>query len=537
MLKWLLAGLLVLVVLIVGVVVALPLLLDTPAIQAYVSQAAGHALGRPVKFTSLSISALPLPTVKLRGLQVAEDPAFGSGPFVTVNEGRLRIRLRPLLQGRVELADLTLMEPRIHVVEDGAGRLNVATLGSTGPSTGAPPRPAGGRPGPAAAGGVLLSRVRIVDGAVDYLKGGGPATGQKPAQFTLDKIDVTVSQAAAGEALRITGEAQGQPGGVRLAIPEATVSLGPGRSFGDAQIKATVDVESRDVTAAAGLFVPSPSLSGPLKGRLQVSGTAARLTATGVLGLDRLTVSEHQPRCPDPRKRSLVLEDVRVPLLYAPPQLESRMVQSRVAKGTVSFRLVVALGPPRIATLRDITVKGVQLEPVLVDYLCQRNAVTGPLDLTGEASLRPPETLPTLNGAGRLAIGAGRVVGPDLLAAVTQALALTDLVSTTLDPRSRSRPSAGSPLHFDAITATYTITSGVLRTDDLVYQARDVRVTGAGTYGLVDGRTAMDVTVNQGPNRVKARVAGPPGALTIVPIDVRLKEPQDLKKTLDRLLR
>jgi hypothetical protein len=208
-----------------------------------------------------------------------------------------------------------------------------------------------------------------------------------------------------------------------------------------------------------------------------------------------------------------------------------------VANGTVTFRLVVALGPPRIATLRDITVKGMQLEPVLVDYLCQRNAVTGPLDLTGEASLRLPDTLSTLNGAGRLSIGAGRVVGPDLLHAVTQALALTDLVSTTLDPRSRSRPSAGSPLNFDAITATYTVTNGVLRTDDLVYQARDVRVTGAGTYGLVDGRTAMDVTVSQGSNRVKARVAGAPGALTIVPTDVWLKAPKDLRKTLDRLLR
>jgi hypothetical protein len=268
-----------------------------------------------------------------------------------------------------------------------------------------------------------------------------------------------------------------------------------------------------------------------------VSGTGARLTATGALGFDRLTVSEHQPRCPDPKKRSLVLEEVRVPLLYAPPQIESQMVQGRVAKGTVTFRLVVALGPPRIATLRDITVKGMQLEPVLVDYLCQRNAVTGPLDLTGEASLRMPETLSTLNGAGRLSIGAGRVVGPDLLHAVSQALALTDLVSTTLDPRGRSRPSAGSPLNFDSITATYTITNGVLRTDDLVYQARDVRVTGAGTYGLVDGRTAMDVTVSQGSNRVKARVAGAPGALTIVPTDVRLKAPKDLRKTLDRLLR
>jgi hypothetical protein len=77
----------------------------------------------------------------------------------------------------------------------------------------------------------------------------------------------------------------------------------------------------------------------------------------------------------------------------------------------------------------------------------------------------------------------------------------------------------------------------VVRTDDLVYTARDVRVTGAGTYGLVDGRTAMDVTVNQGTNRVKARVAGGPGALSIVPTDVRVKEPKDLRKALDRLLR
>jgi len=111
-------GLAVLVALVLGALLAVPLLLDMPAIQTYASQAASHALGRPVKFSALSVSALPLPTVKLRGLEVAEDSSFGPGPFVTVTEGRMRIRIRPLLQGRVELADLTLEEPRIHVVEE-----------------------------------------------------------------------------------------------------------------------------------------------------------------------------------------------------------------------------------------------------------------------------------------------------------------------------------------------------------------------------------------------------------------------------------
>src|SRR5712664_734729 len=173
MIKWLLISLIALGVLLVGALLAVPLLLDSPAMQAYVQQQASHALGRPVKFGGLSIAALPLPSVRLRQLQVAEDPAFGPGPFVTVSEGRMRIRIRPLLQGRVELADLTLEEPRIHVVEDAAGRLNVATLGG-----GAPPAPAGpprvgtGRPAAAAAGAVLLSRVRIVKGAIDYQKAG-----------------------------------------------------------------------------------------------------------------------------------------------------------------------------------------------------------------------------------------------------------------------------------------------------------------------------------------------------------------------------
>ena len=534
MLKWTLVGLSVLVALLLGALLALPLLLDTPAVQAYASQAASHALGRPVKFNALSISALPLPTVKLRGLQVAEDPSFGPGPFVTVAEGRMRIRIRPLLQGRVELADLTLEEPRIHVIEDAAGRLNVSTLGAAGaPAPTGPPRVGSGRPGVAAAGGLLLSRVRIVKGAIDYQK-----AGAKSAEFTLDAIDVTVTQGGAGEALRVSGSAQGQPGNVKLTIAEGTVSAPPGRAFGDAQLKATVDVEARDVAPAAALFVPTPAVSGPLKGRLQLSGTAVRLSANGAVAFDKLTLSAEQPHCPAPKRRSLILDDVRVPLLYAPPQLESQAVQSKVAKGTVTFRLTVALGPPRVATLRDIAVKSVQLEPVLVDYLCQRNAVTGPLDLTGEASVRLPETLATLSGSGRLHIGAGRVIGPDLLNALGQALALTDVVSGALEGARRgSRPAAGSPLSFDSITASYTIVNGVARTEDLVYQARDLHLTGAGTYGLVDGRTAMDVVMTQGGNRVKARVAGGPGALTIVPTDVRIKEPKDLRKTLDRLLR
>src|SRR4029450_9180085 len=84
---------------------------------------------------------------------------------------------------------------------------------------------------------VPLPRIRIVNGAIDYDKPGG--------RFTVERINATLTQS--GRAPRPAGDAQG-PGGLKLTIADAAVTLSPGRPVGDAQMKATIDVESRDVS-------------------------------------------------------------------------------------------------------------------------------------------------------------------------------------------------------------------------------------------------------------------------------------------------
>src|SRR5262245_47682102 len=147
MMKGLLIGAGVLAGLAVAAVIGLPWLVDIPGVQAQVAQAATQALGRPVRFASISVSVLPVPSIRIKDLRVAEDPAFGAGPFATVGEGRIRVRLRPLLSGHVEVADLTLKAPRIALIEDAAGRLNVASLGA-GAAASAGVGRAGGRSAP-----------------------------------------------------------------------------------------------------------------------------------------------------------------------------------------------------------------------------------------------------------------------------------------------------------------------------------------------------------------------------------------------------
>src|SRR5712691_6032390 len=116
--RWLRVSLLVtlaLLVIVVGALLLLPRWIDTPAMHAYITQLAGQAVGRPVKFTSLAVSFLPLPRVSLKGLQIADDPRFGATPFLNVDAVRVGLRVRPLFSLRIELASLTLDGARVEL--------------------------------------------------------------------------------------------------------------------------------------------------------------------------------------------------------------------------------------------------------------------------------------------------------------------------------------------------------------------------------------------------------------------------------------
>jgi AsmA protein len=611
MLKWGLIAAGVLLVLVIGALAAVPFLINTPLIQAHVAAAASHALGRPVTFASFSVSVFPLPSVRLRELQVAEDPRFGPAPFLTVEEGRVGLRLLPLLSGRVELTSLKLAKPQIELVAD-RGRWNIANLGAAPAGARGAARAGGGAPG-GAAGTVLISRVEIDKGVIRYHR-----VGVKGSEFRLEDVNLTVSGIGLGESVQLKGEAVGNPGAVRIKISDATVPLAANRSANDAPVKATLDLDAKDVGGVIGAFggavlsspalegsakgklqvggtlsrptlngelrldgsglqlkisdgslaladglalaeaplratvavdardvaplgaavIKSPALAGAVKGRLQMGGTLSRLTATGELELSRLTLSETRPRCPAPKQRQLALQDLRVPVAYTPARLESAPLHTKVAGGTLSVRLGVGLQPAQVITLGEMSLRGIQLAPVLVDYLCQGYAVTGPMDMTGEASMRSADPYRTMNGSGQLRIGPGKVVGADALALLGDVARLAGVLSEVLRPDPRM-PSLASPLDFSSITATYRIVNGVLSAQDFLYQSPTMSAAAAGTYGLADTRVDLDVTVSQGRTQVKGKITGTltPRSLRIVPTGLQRGDKDVIKKLLERLTR
>ena len=518
----------------IAALLAVPYLVDRPHVQALIASNASQALGRPVKFRSMSIAVLPLPAVELHGVEIADDPAFGTEPFLRLDTGVVRLKLWPLLGGRVELGDISLKKPHITVIRDREGRMNIATLGGPAearPATRAPRSGGGSAAGASVA--VLGSRVSIDDGVVVYVSRGA---GDALTRYRVEDLDLAIT--GAGSQMTFEGEARVKPGDISLKVSDGLVALSGARSLMDAAVRAKVTVDGKDISelvkTAAG---DKATLGGGLKGTLNVAGTVAAPSAAGDVELSRLTVTQVNPQCPEPKRRTLAIPAVKMNATYGDGRFSGRPVTTSIGTGTITTAVVVTLSGGVRVQMSDLGIKALPLETVLVDFLCQGYAVTGPMDLTGALAFSASDVWNTLSGPGQIRVGPGKVVGPQALALVGGVVRLGGTVSSLLSA-DLPRNLGTSPLEFDSIAGTYQVANGVVTTRDLLYTSRAMKVALAGDYALGSGRMNLDMVVSTGRSQLKAKVTGTSSSpsVRVLPSSL-LGDPKALDKGLGDLLR
>ncbi len=505
--KWLLGVVAALVVLVAAGLIAVPFLVDTPRVQSLIATNASQALGRPVKFRSMSIRVLPLPGVALHGLEIAEDPQFGKEPFLKLETGVVRLKLAPLLAGRVELGDISLKKPVINVIQGPDGRMNVSTLGAGGPDQASEPKaggraPRGGGGGGAGAGAALASKVSIDDGVVVYVSRGKGGAG---AQYRVEDLDLTLT--GGGPQLAFKSNFKLRPGDLVVKVDDGQLALNGAKALTEAPLRGVVTLEAKDIGELAKTALgPTPAFGGALKGKLALSGTLGSPAAAGDVVLGKPTVSQLQPSCAEPKRRTLALGDLTLNAAYKDPALTARPLTTGLGGGPITANLSVSLAQGARVQVSDIGIKTLPLEKVLVEYLCQGYAITGPLDFVGAVGFSGNDMWNTLSGPGTLRVGRGKVVGKQALALVSGIVRLGGAVSALL---SADIPNIGdSPLEFDSITGTYQIVNGVLTTRDLLYTSRPMKVLIVGSYGLASSRMDLDMTITHGRGELKAKVTG-----------------------------
>jgi hypothetical protein len=283
-------------------VLALVLLARLAAVRSDVILAAvGRALGRDVRADGLGITLWGGPGVALRGVTVAEDPAFGGdAPFVTAGSAALRLRLLPLLLRRVVVDRVTVEAPVVNVVREPDGRLNVDTLGKHPPAASSPGSGDGQRR-PA----FQVAALRLRGGTIRYEE------RKSGRRFALSDVTVDARQPAWGAAMPVTLRARLAGEDVRLdgiagdgvldlgAGPtyQGTLRAGPGAIGGVAIDRLTADVRAKPPLVDLDRLTVE-TLGGTVTGEAHLhaeEGVSARIDGRG-LELAKVPAAPGRPR-------------------------------------------------------------------------------------------------------------------------------------------------------------------------------------------------------------------------------------------------
>jgi uncharacterized protein involved in outer membrane biogenesis len=251
----------------------------------WLAERAEQSLGRKITFAEVGVSVRQGLGVRVRDLQVADDPGFSAEPVLSTRSALVRIRVLPALFGRYEIARVVLEHPVINVVRTKQG-LNLSTFGRRADAE----TDQGGGGGAGAA--VVVAYASIEDGTLRYVdRRREPALRADVADIDFTASDLSLDRPLAFELDAAALDARDQNVHVKGSVGPFT---DPGGSFPfDVQLRAErVPAQALQRIPEIAAALPSGlSASGPLTLSATAQGTpaAVRLTATLDAGAAHVT--------------------------------------------------------------------------------------------------------------------------------------------------------------------------------------------------------------------------------------------------------
>jgi uncharacterized protein involved in outer membrane biogenesis len=476
-LRKLVIGLSAAIAVVIIAVLAAPFLVPTSFIAGQIAQLVSQKTGRNLQITGpISFTLLPQVTLTAHDVTLASPLGGFSEDFLTAKIVDVELKRDALLHGAIEIDRLRLSQPTVNFEVDKNGERNwIFHLPRSAATTPAVSR---SRVATFAAGDVT-----IVDGAASYLD---DRVGRK---LRLDAVNMTVSLPSLDGSLNAAGTAALNNEPVNLALRLASLGeLRDGRASaatlditaarGSFAFQGTIDsAEPFAATGTANLktsslhdllvwakvgLAPEDNTLGPLSigGKINLGGDKVTLD-DATLALDVVTA-----------KGTLVLTRMD-------GKLELDLNDMAVAGGKGTGKIVIDDSKPEpsiaaSAKLTGITVNNVSLNIAGFETLSGTGDVA--FDLTGTGKTTR-ELVASLNGSGRIAFANGRV----------GSAGLGPLMRNSLGPAVNDK-TIPREIAYRSLTASATITQGVLRNTDLKLSGPQLSATGAGTLELAPRR-------------------------------------------------
>jgi len=273
---------------VVAVLLVIPFVINANKIRPVLERQLTAQLGRRVQFGDLRFSVLSRSLVA-SDIQIADDPAFSSSPFLTAKELRIGVSLAPLIfSHQINLLGLEIESPQISLMRASSGMWNFSSVGhaATGTETGNPKSSLPSLPG------FSIGRIRIEDGRVMIAT--LPPHGD-PSVY--DRLNFSARDVSFASQFPFELSANLPAGGTISASGRfGPINRNDGAaSPGDAQIV----VKNFDPVAAAFLD-PNAGVSFVADGTLHAVSDGQTLTTSGTIHLQNLKLRKGAIAAPKP---------------------------------------------------------------------------------------------------------------------------------------------------------------------------------------------------------------------------------------------
>ena len=452
-------GIGVLLVVLVGVVLLLPFIVDLNKYQDQYRPLIEEALNRKVTLEDIRLTIWPRLGARVAGFTIVEDPAFGTGPFASLSSVDVGVKLMPLLSGKVEVEEITLREPLITVIKNKNGVLNVATLGRKGvaapetPSRAPVPSP----DGPLKILALLaVDRVSLAGGKITYRD----FPQAKPVEYVLQDMELLLQSVHLGSSPSLH---------LALTVQPMNFPVSLDGTFGP--LRETADLDAINLQLALGKTKVA------IAGKTAGQHMALTVTAPSINTAD-LPVTV-------PLKKPVELKDFKVAAEVKGQDMRLSDLSFQIFEGKVAAQGGLMSGGAAPPFNGKVTLDGLQLGPALDAVADVPVTVTGTagatLSLKGQGFAMPDLTR-ALEGAGHVGVKDGKIDGVNLL---QEAVSILKVVGISVGEAKATA--------FSTIETDIAIRQGVVMLQNMLMDSHDFQATGGGTLGFDH---ALNMTVN-----------------------------------------
>lgn len=521
-------------------VIGLVLLLPGDKIAGLAADQVKAQTGRDLTFDGdVSFSIYPTLGVSIGAVALSNADWSENGPMFEAESANIGVGLMALIGGDIQIKNIDLVGPNILLEQDGQGHANWDLFPETKPEDKAASSE------DQDSGGFTLDKLSVSNASIVYLDGAG-------SEISVSEVNASLQWGGSDAVISVTAKPANNAVSLDASIGDLDALLAGDITTVEAQFNAagnavsfdgrasitpelqgqmSADLPDPDAFMAALGLAPAGAPSGMLQGditftkdqlfslrdgKANVAGNAFSADAdvdlsgkpfvtaniqAGAFDLEAFTGSgSADAETADAGWSKAPIDASALALFDGTISLSAQSI----ATGTLNFgasRMKIDVEDARaVATLEQlngydgvitgqfvannrsglsvggkVTVAGMELQGLLTDF-ADVDRFTGKADaqlgfLASGNSLH--SIMNSMKGDGNLSVGRGTIAGIDL------------------DQLFRGTPSGGTTV-FDNMTASWTITDGVLSNEDLLMDLPNVKAEGAGTVGL--GAQTIDYT-------------------------------------------